>query len=360
MVISVSHGGALEPPTIPNRTCNNPVFATDVYTIETALEIKNALYAATGCYPHIVICHLKRNKLDCNRNLTSGACGNPEAETAWNEFHGFIDTARDAANAQYGGHTFFVDLHGHGNSIQRIELGYLLYDDELELPDSVLNTTQFINYSSIRSLALNNASGSTHAELLRGPEAFGTMLSDHDYPSVPSQDIPSPGTTTNYFSGGYITANHTSYAPGVHIDGVQMELNFSGIRDTPLHRSQFGAACAQSLMAFIETHYEVDWGACAPLSTSQSAASRRLHPYPNPAMRGATVQIDNLPEGSYGYIIVNTLGRVVGRGILGPSHSTIDTHMLKPGAYVLSLHREIYLSTSSDASPPLSAKLLIH
>lgn len=64
IVVSVSHGGNIEPTSIPNRTCNNPVYAVDVYTIETALEIKNKLFELTGCYPHLIISHLKRNKLD--------------------------------------------------------------------------------------------------------------------------------------------------------------------------------------------------------------------------------------------------------------------------------------------------------
>ena len=98
IVISVPHGGDLDPVTIPNRTCNNPVFATDSNTIETALAIKNALFEQTGCYPHIVICHLKRSKLDCNRNVSDGACGNSQAIVAWNEFHGFISTAQNHAN----------------------------------------------------------------------------------------------------------------------------------------------------------------------------------------------------------------------------------------------------------------------
>lgn len=360
MVISVSHGGALEPASIPNRTCNNPVFATDVNTIETALEIKNALYATTGCYPHLIICHLKRSKLDCNRNLTTGACGNEEAETAWIEFHGFIDTARDAANAQYDSQSFFVDLHGHGNPIQRIELGYLLYDDELELPDSVLNTMEFINYSSIRDLALNNASSSSHAALLRGPSAFGTLLSELDYPSVPSADIPSPGTTTNYFSGGYITANHTSYAPGIDIDGVQMELNFSGIRDSPAHRTEFGAACAQALTTFIETHYSIHWMDCSPLSTSHHAQGLTLRTYPNPAAQGAHVRIDGLPVGPYSYVLLSALGQVVDRGALDPAHRAIDTSALQPGAYVLSVQPIQAQADPHTRGPFFSAKLLIH
>mgnify|MGYP003862771695 CR=1 FL=1 len=259
IVISVSHGGDLEPETIPDRTCNNPVYATDIFTIETALEIKNALYALTGAYPHLIICHLKRNKLDCNRDITDAACGNPAAETAWNEFHDFINIARISANQQYNNNTFFVDLHGHGNPIERIELGYLLYDDELELPDSILNTTEYINYSSIKNLALSNLNNYTHAQLLRGPASFGTLISNQGYPTVPSETIPYPGTSNNYFSGGYITANHTCYASGININGLQMELNYTGIRNNQENRTQFANAFALALMEYLNTHFNIYW-----------------------------------------------------------------------------------------------------
>ena len=227
-VISVGHGGNLEPASIPNRTCNSPVFAVDLNTIETAMAIKNDLYTKTGCYPHLIISHLKRNKLDPNRNLADGACGNAQALIAWNEFHDFIATAQNTANLQYNSKTFFIDLHGHGNPMQRIELGYLLYDDELALPDATLNTSQYVNYSTIQNLVASNVNNYTHSQLLRGPFALGTMLSNQSYTSVPSQSIPSPGINSNYFSGGYIVANHTCYAQNVSINGLQMELYYDG------------------------------------------------------------------------------------------------------------------------------------
>jgi len=87
-VISVAYGARLEPSLIPNRTCNSPVYTSDAFTIETILEIKNHLFATSGCYPH-----LKRNKLNPNRNVADGACENAKAETAWNEFHNFINGA---------------------------------------------------------------------------------------------------------------------------------------------------------------------------------------------------------------------------------------------------------------------------
>lgn len=265
VVISVSHGGNLEPASIPDRSCNNPVYVTDAYTIETALEIKNQLYALTGCYPHLVISHLKRNKLDPNRNKADGACGNEEAMTAWEEFHDFIDTARTAANEEHDYNTFFIDLHGHGNPIQRIELGYLLYDDELELSDNTLNTAEYISYSSIKSLATRNENDYSHAQLLRGSYALGTLLANRSYPAVPSQDIPFPGTDSNYFSGGYITANHTSYDPKAPINGLQMELNFSNLRDTPANRTEFANAFAEALTEYMHIHFNLSLNTCNPL-----------------------------------------------------------------------------------------------
>ncbi len=267
VVISVPHGGNVEPNSIPNRTCNNAVTVVDAFTIETALQIKNRLFAVTGCYPHIVISRLKRNKLDPNRNVADGACGNTEAIIAWNEFHNFIADARSTANQQYNNRTFFVDLHGHGNPIPRIELGYLLYDDELALPDNTLNTTQYVNLSSIKNLALSNPNNYTHAQLLRGLHAFGTLLSKNNYPAVPSQSIPFPGTTSNYFSGGYITANHTCYKPGVNINGLQMELNYSNVRDTPLSRTAFASAFTTAMIEYMNVHFGLNLSTCNALSS---------------------------------------------------------------------------------------------
>ena len=336
LVISVPHGGSLDPSSIPNRTCNDPVYATDEFTIETALQIKNKLFELTGCYPHLIISHLKRSKLDPNRNLAEGACGNAQAETAWNEFHGFITTARNTANQQGNFKTFFVDLHGHGNPIQRIELGYLLYDSELALSDSTLNTQQYINYSSIKNLALNNVNNYTHAELLRGPFSFGTLLANNNYPSVPSQSIPFPGTTSNYFSGGYITANHTCYNIGAPINGLQMELNYNNIRNTPANRTAFALAFTQSIVSYFSTHFNVSLIGCNPLSTSNNVLEKNIIVYPNPLGRGDSIHFKFLENIEYEYQILNALGQIVAVGQLKDNQS-IDSSKLSPGVFVIRL-----------------------
>ena len=203
IIISAPHGGNITPASIPNRTCNNPTIVTDGNTLQLSKQIDSSLYNLTGCHPHVIICNLKRTKLDCNRNLADGACGNAEAETAWTEFHHFIDTAQALSQNQFSGKAFYIDLHGHGHAIQQLELGYTLNTSQLNSTDSVLNTTAIISSSSIQNLVAANINGYTHAELLRGPYSFGTLISNAGFPSVPSQQTPSPGTDP-YFSGGYI------------------------------------------------------------------------------------------------------------------------------------------------------------
>lgn len=336
-VISVGHGGSLEPASIPNRSCNSPVFAVDANTIETALAIKNDLYTKTGCYPHLIISHLKRNKLDPNRNLADGACGNTQAAIAWNEFHNFIATARNTANLQYNSKTFFVDLHGHGNPIQRIELGYLLYDDELALSDATLNTSQYINYSTIKNLVSSNVNNYTHSQLLRGPFALGTLLSNQSYAAVPSQSIPSPGINSNYFSGGYIVANHTCYAQNVSINGLQMELYYDGIRDAASSRAAFANTFSNVIISFMNTHFAMVWNSCNALSSSENRLQSFPKLYPNPVNNGDLIHFTLLDDQSYKYSLYSVLGQEIKSGILTNGIQTITTSGLNSGVYLVEL-----------------------
>lgn len=335
LVISVPHGGYDMPALIPDRLCMSPVYATDAFTLELGQRIDSSFFEMTGCRPHIVYCNLHRRKLDCNRNIEAGACGNFIAEIAWNEFHGFIETAQANAAESHGGNTFFLDLHGHGNSIQRIELGYLLYDDELDLPDETLNTAQYIGWSSIQNLVTANAGGATHAALLRGPQALGTLLGNRGYPSVPSQQIPAPGTETNYFSGGYITANHTSYAAGNEVNGVQVECNFTGVRDSYAHRKAFADSLVVVMSEYMGIHYEIPELNCAPLSTSLDRSAPLLRAWPNPFTGNDIARIAVAACPSTRYEVTDTSGRMVAAGILNSGGEAELPEGLKTGLYIV-------------------------
>ena len=261
IIISVPHGGLLSPDSIPDRTCNNPTTVTDANTIELSLRIDSSFYERTGCHIHLVICNLKRTKVDCNRNLSDGACNHPEAIKAWSDFHQFIDSAQTLAVNEFN-KAFYIDLHGHGKALQRLELGYLLSDNALELSDSILNTNTYINKSSLKELVQNNNSNSTHAELLRGELALGTFLCNAGFPSVPSKQIPKPDTTTNYFDGGYNTENYTSKTPGKIVNGLQIECNNVGVRNTAQNRRKFADSLVSVLINYLSIHQNYQFNNC--------------------------------------------------------------------------------------------------
>ena len=350
IILTVPHGGAIQPTSIPDRTCNNAVNVTDINTIETALEIKKALFTKTGCYPHIVICHLKRTKLDCNRNLTDAACQQPEAELAWKEFHQFIVQARTTIQAGYSDQAMIFDIHGHGHAIPRIELGYLLDSDELAEPDAILNTPKYINYSSLRRLALTSASEATHAQLLRGNQALGTLLHDHGFPSVPSRQDPAPAPDDPYFSGGYITATHTCYTDTVLMNGVQMELNNAGIRNTAANRSRFAGAFAEAAITFLSTHFAINWQSCQPKTAIKETivSHKEIRVYPNPIAPGDMLHVNTMSEDVVSFLLYTPGGTLIHSGTLDPCCRDIRMPDLPQGLYILKvteihgIHCDVY------------------
>lgn len=249
LVISAPHGGDLEPSEIPDRTFGTTV--TDANTRETLIAVREAFIARTGKAPHIIISHLRRSKLDPNREIVEAAQGNPFAENAWGEFQAFIETASALVVGTYGS-GFYVDLHGHGHAIARAELGYLLGATTLNGTDDALDAGNAEASSSIR--ALSEASPLSFSALLRGEKSLGGYMAREGILSVPSPADPSPGSA-EYFTGGYNTERHGSRAPGRTVSGVQVELPRPGIRDTDANRRVFAAAFASAVEAFMLEHY---------------------------------------------------------------------------------------------------------
>lgn len=249
VVISAPHGGSLEPQEIPNRTYGTTV--TDSNTRETTLAVRDAFLERTGKAPHVVISHLRRTKLDPNREIGEAAQDNAFAELAWHEFQQYIELASATVTQTYGS-GFYIDLHGHGHAIPRAELGYMLSSSQLNRTDAEIDAQGLAAQSSIRALAAE--SPLLFSQLLRGPRSLGGYLQAEGVRSVPSPSDPSPGADA-YFSGGYNTDRHGSRAAGRTVSGVQIELNNAGIRDTDTNRRAFGAALARALEAFMLDHY---------------------------------------------------------------------------------------------------------
>ncbi len=279
LIITVPHGGSLTPAEIPDRTCGDES-VTDLYTISLANSIQQEIKELTGCYPHVIINHLKRTKLDANRDLNIAACGNEFAEIAWNEFHRFVESAKTSVEKK-SGKGLLIDLHGHGHSIQRLELGYLLTADQLAYPEAVLNSFGYINLNSIRNLVGTNVNGLMHSELLHGIFSLGTMFASNLYPAVPCIDEPFPLPGEPYFSGGYNTERHGSMIEGT-IDAIQIECN-QDVRFEETARNNFGAATAKIFLDYLIKHYFPDLPEtyCNPVDVELSKTDNfSLYPVP--------------------------------------------------------------------------------
>jgi N-formylglutamate amidohydrolase len=252
LIISVPHGGDLKPNSIPDRTCNDAVNISDENTLELALAILK-VFEKNGQKPYLVLNKMHRSKMDANRNKSEAACGNLDAMAVWEEYHEKIEAGLAAVRSKFN-KGLFIDLHGHGNPKQRVELGYLLYEDELALPDETLNSAELIGVSSIQNLARQNRSGVAHSELLKGRFSLGSLLQEVGFPAVPSQEDPVPLPSDNYYSGGYSTVRHSSYSGG-SIDGIQIECNRVGIRDSESSISRFAEAFTTAATLFLKNHY---------------------------------------------------------------------------------------------------------
>lgn len=252
VIISVPHGGSLKPTEIPDRDCDGCVYVNDAYTVNLAKEIKEAYYTATGTYPHIIINNLHRTKLDANRDLKEAADENLVAEQAWYEFHNFIETAREEV-LMTAGKGLFLDIHGHGHDIQRLEIGYLLSKNSLQQSDETLNTSSYQDASSLKHLIQTNITGLTHAELLRGMSSFGSLIENSGFAGVPSGSDPFPHDDDLYFSGGYNTKRYSSLLGGT-IDGIQIECN-QDVRFDETNRLLFAESLALVIEEYLDVHY---------------------------------------------------------------------------------------------------------
>jgi hypothetical protein len=337
IVISVPHDGSLTPDSIPDRVCNSPTIARDINTIDIAKMTRDSLFSLTGCYPHIIICNLKRTKIDCNRSIEDGACDNGEAKIAWIEFQTFIDTAQQSMLRKYGNKILYIDLHAHGHDSQRIELGYLLTAADYNRSDSVLNTANYIAKSSISNLVSNNFKKLSHAKLLRDSFAFGTMLGNYKYPSVPSMQIKTPDTFP-YFNGGYNTVQNTCAGGKKIINGFQIELNYKNLRENITQRGNFSKTLSLVILDYLKKHFDFTPSLCKSIVNSIQVYEQNqgVSIYPQP-IKETQLNFMNLDtEKQYTYSISDIIGRRVVEGSVLNNQVQLPTSLYK-GTYFITV-----------------------
>jgi len=269
VIFTAPHGGSLNPAEIPDRTreaCGGTATTnTDMNTAELARAMQQRYFAKFGKYPHVVIMHLGRRKLDANRTGLEASCGNARARLILEQWHAFIDAAKSVALAS-SPNAWYMDVHGHRHAIDRIELGYLLTPAQINLSDDSLDAgPAFEDKSSVTTLS--RAAPASFAELLRGEFSLGTLYAARGFRSIPSSSDLRPDGEA-YFSGGDNTRRHTCGAEatpfggvsGGNVCGVQLEANFTGVRDTPANRERFGDVTAVVLQEFLSRHWGLALG----------------------------------------------------------------------------------------------------
>ncbi|MFK7972517.1 MAG: choice-of-anchor Q domain-containing protein [Bacteroidia bacterium] len=271
IIISAPHGGDMYPATIPDRSCTGCVTGNDTRTMEVVRELADALEVMFGQRPHIIINRLARIKLDANRAIGDAALGNMDAETAWAEYHTFIQAAKDSNRAQYGT-ALYIDMHGHGHPKQRIEYGYLMGGALLRNSDAFLNANNSQNGCSIRHLKNVLNPSVDFSEILRGSECMGELIAEFGYPGTPSASDTAPLVGDPFFNGGYNTVRHGSRDSSV-TNGVQFELYYTGIRNNTTNRAKFARAAACAIRDYLDRWF-FDLDSWSPGHVVSSTADR--------------------------------------------------------------------------------------
>ena len=256
LILSIPHGGDITPSEISNRTYG--VTVTDSNTVELGIAIRNYFYANYNIRPYVIINNLKRTKLDANRDRVEAAQGNIYAERAFDEFHFYIENAREDIISKFGTGVLF-DIHGHGinpdgfNDL-RTWIGYLLTSDELDNSNDYINQNISINDVSIYSLL--NSSGQSLSDLLSGPSSLGALFEENNYGALPSPESRSP-EGMRYFSGGYNTFRYGTNR-NFNFSSIQLEFPFQGLRDTPQSRNLFAATFVELVQEYYLIHLNID------------------------------------------------------------------------------------------------------
>jgi hypothetical protein len=257
VIISAPHGGHLTPSSIPNRTsssCSGSfVTVTDTNTAQLARSLKYRFHEYTGRYPHVIINRVKRTKVDTNRNKADGACGNSNAGIVWEDFHSFIQVAKNKALNSAWNKGWYIDVHGHSGSKQL--LGYRLSSANLRESNATLNSDPYYrNKSTFRTFATNSPFTFGSA-LLRGNKAIGTELGRAGYLSIPSKQDYAPYVGEKYFQGGYNVNRHGCNSGG-NICGLQVETPSPGVRDTQANRAAYAEALVRATDVFLGHNFE--------------------------------------------------------------------------------------------------------
>ena len=270
LILVVTHGGTLLPSTIADRKngCYDSVndvciwehncgttssshckvyTGKDTNTNDMGRLIQYEFGNITGQRPHLILNLLAKKKLDPSQEDRGEGClGEAEAEQAYDDFHGFIQTARAKVEAQGGG--LLLDIHGQSHPEEMIEVSYLYTGSKLDSGD-----TLDITKTSIKAVATRVAGTTDLEELIRGSTSLGGRLQTLGYNSVPSPTNEGPDGS-KYYSGQYITKNYGSKDAG-NVDAIQIDHPYYLRSSSAGNMPAYSKLVAQAVADFMADYY---------------------------------------------------------------------------------------------------------
>jgi len=275
VILSAPHGGQLTPEELDTRP--DATVLLDTATQELAEAIATALHDRTGQRPHVVLMHLRRDKVEANAwTIEDATAGQPEAEAVYWGYHDWIDQARHAVATTYG-RGLYIDLHGMSADALELELGYLLSASTMYVDDDRLDHPGYAGLSSLRGIweaHVDEGRELAFSELFRGPQSMGGLLETAGFLPVPSPSAPWPtdddGELEGYFDGGYSTSAHGSRAGG-RVSGLQIEHAWDEVRDSS-GREAYAEALAESIETWLDTWVDLSLSGAGVVGFAQADA----------------------------------------------------------------------------------------
>lgn len=252
LIITVPHGGSLDPTTQSNgrrwpyrkNGCEGTngeciwthgcglksakciaLIKRDDFTMRIARDIANEIKAITGFRPHVVYNMLRRTKLDANREIDEATFNISDAITAYHDYASFINKARSSITGREfrrgTGRGLLLDIHGSADHLQRTVLGYLVHGKYLDRGDYSMDM------SSIRSLGKHwcGTDNVCFKEFVQGNRSLGYFMNQQGLLAIPSpQSKKTKSAVRIYLSGGYTVAKFGS-RDGGNVDGIQLEFS---------------------------------------------------------------------------------------------------------------------------------------
>merc|ERR1711915_88946 len=195
-----------------------------------------------GRKANLVICNLKRRKLDANRDLLEAAQGSSEAMQAWLDYHGFIDEAK--AEFVQG---VVIDLHGQSHRKNSTEMGFLLSTQQLNDGDFDLQSSSLVS--------LGEKLKKDGKEVMTGDKSIGAFLEKEGYLAFPSPRQPAPGDWA-YFPGGYTVERHSNGT----FDSISVETPREVRIDAGCEtRHKFGLSLGRAIAKWYKANYALEY-----------------------------------------------------------------------------------------------------